>query len=194
MIDMRMDGVWGSYQGCARLRAGSAGLALGLALAVGALFGCGGDGELSTDTVTSLPDGTATGTAHSGRYRLTVVTTSCGGSCPKFQYGPFVMTICDMDDKSSDTVTLTQQDGHLTVTDASSFYVSRLEGGINADGSFDVGGTELQSGVVRVNARARGSIDASGGITGEVKAHGNGEAEGQSINCTGTYALSGVKN
>lgn len=167
-----------------------------LVWALAALVGCGGDSGLSRDVVTSLPDGNATGTALSGQYRVTITTTSCAGACPSFQVlGVFTYSICKVGDvDSNETITTTQTDGHLEVVGDSSLFVQRLVGGVDADGAFDIGGYEAQGeGQVDVTARARGSISQSGLLQATAQARGVGSAEGKSINCVGSYTLSGQR-
>ena len=165
-------------------------------LAFAALAGCGGDSGLSRDVVTSLPDGNGAGTALSGQYRVTINTTSCSGECPSFQVlGVFTYSICEVGAvDSNETITATQTDGHLEVEGDSSLFVQRLVGGVDADGTFDIGGYEAQGeGQVDVTARAEGRITTGGAIQATAQARGVGSAEGKSINCVGSYTLSGQR-
>jgi hypothetical protein len=73
-------------------------------------------------------------------------------------------------------------------------YVQRLKGGVNGNGSFDVGGYEMQQGVdVGVSARVQGQIDADGKIQATARLLGNGTAEGETIACSGTFDVTGVR-
>lgn len=156
--------------------------------------GCGSS-ELDPDVVTNLPPGDANGTAHSGQYQLTILTKTCDGRCPTFQVWGFTVRICSPGNTDTERVTVTQTDGVLEVTElGSSMYVQSLKGGVNTNGSFDVGGYEVQQGVdVGVSARVQGQIDNNGKIQATAKLLGNGTAEGETIACTGTFDITGVR-
>jgi hypothetical protein len=156
--------------------------------------GCG-SGELDRDVVTNLPPGDATGTDHSGEYQLTIRTKSCDGRCPTFQVWGFTVRICSPGNTDTEQVTVTQTDGVLEVTElGSSMYVQSLRGGVNTDGTFDVGGYEIQQGTeVGVAARVQGQIDGSGRIQATARVCGNGSAEGETIACTGTFDVTGLR-
>jgi hypothetical protein len=166
-----------------------------MAALLAATVGCGGSGELSRDEVTSIGPGDATGTDRSGRYRLTVVTAGCVGACPAFQIvGSIYWTICKPGATDRETVMVTQKDGFLEVTGDSSLWVQTMSGGLQVDGRFDVGGYETEAdGEVQITARVKGTIDSSGSIVATARARGVGSAEGKSINCTGTYDVTGAR-
>ena len=160
---------------------------------VAAALGCGGgDGDLGRDVVTSLPDGTASGTAASGTYDIELYTSACSGRCAA-NTGVFTVTVCDVGQRSTATMTAAQTDGHLQVDAAEgSLMVTRLVGGINADDSFDVGGYGTQNGgTVDVTARARGSMGAT--LTGTVEAHAAGSVGSGNLDCRATYDLTGTR-
>lgn len=156
------------------------------------LAACGSDG-LDPDEVKSIPAGDATGSELSGGYRLTIVTERCSGQCPTFNVFGFWVRLCTPGHVDTETVTVAQTDGVLEVLDlGSSMYVNALKGGIYADGTFDVGGYEVQEGVeVGVAARVRGTVTTAGKITATATVFGQGEAEGKTIKCTGTYEVNG---
>jgi hypothetical protein len=154
------------------------------------IAGCG-DGDLSRQAVTSIPDGNAEGTAHSGSYQVDLYTSSCAGACA-LRVFDITFSLCSIGQRAEETIAVSQSDGHLRVDGDSNLYVSRLEGGIDQDGSFEVGGYATQAGgAVEITARVRGSILPAGALVGQALAHGIGSYEGQSIDCHGTYEISG---
>jgi hypothetical protein len=135
----------------------------------------GGSSDLDADVVTSLPPGDATGTAMTGSYRMETITTDCAGTCSTSADG-IIYSACDIGTRLENTVMITQTDGALRIDVDDSDYVSRLEGGLDASGAFDVGGLVTQlgtlagttmTGVGRLRVRGRGldchiEVDASG--------------------------------
>ncbi len=167
-----------------------------LVLAAILMCACGdGTDELAKSAVSGIPPGSTKGSAFSGVYNVTFVTTSCSGQCPTFLGG--LITICREGEKDVEAATVTQLDGKLGVV-SSGLMVNVVAGGVNADGNFDVGGYGTQqSGAVAVTARVHGTLTAGGKISGTVRARGNGVvkdgANDVSIACTGTYTLTGNK-
>jgi hypothetical protein len=157
-----------------------------------AALGCGGDGDLGRDVVTNLPDGTASGTAATGTYDIDLYTSACSGACAA-STGIFTASVCDVGQRNPATMTVVQTDGHLQVDAAAgSLMVTRLEGGIDADDSFDVGGYGTQNGgTVDVTARARGTMGAT--LTGTVNAHATGPVGSAHLDCWATYELTGTR-
>jgi len=157
--------------------------------------GCGSSrDDLSMEVVTNLPDGDGTGSNASGSYIVDLKTESCSGTCPTVAAFGLSFSICQ-EGKTflNKGVTVVQNSGHLDVTVLSSaLYVTELAGGIDQDGDYDVGGatTEL-SGAVQITARVTGTITADHQITGTARAWGFGEVDGTSINCIGTFSLTG---
>lgn len=166
---------------------------LGLGAWLAACGGGGGDGGyLSKDTVTDLPAGDATGSDFSGEYDVELYTSDCSGKCPVIDYGWFTWSICDVGDKDDDVVTIQQTDGRLQVDSDGGLEVTRLIGGINSDGSFDVGGYSTEdSGNVQITARAEGDLSGAT-ITATAKAAAHGTtSDGTRIDCTATYEITG---
>ena len=152
------------------------------------LAGCGGD-ALSSDVVTHLPDGDGMGTASSGTYAVELYTSGCAGKCTYSS-----ASVCDIGQRRSGTLVVTQTGGHLRVEpQESDLVLSRLDGGIWKDGHFDVGGlaTQLGGGVV-ITARASGAIDAARQLTGQAQARADGDVSGEHLDCTATFQLSGA--
>jgi hypothetical protein len=156
--------------------------------------GCGGDSTLDPAVVSALPVGSATGTEGSGKYHIDLYVTACSGNCPQLLYGIFTVSTCDIAHKDSTTATLTQVQGALQVDLPSDILVTRMKGGINLDGSFDVGGVGTQlSGALTVSARANGHLLTDKTLTGSARARGTGTINGVSIDCTAAYDMSGKK-
>ena len=164
-------------------------------MVAGLLGGCsgGGDPALDKDVVTSLPSGDATGSDADGDYQVQLYTSACSGDC-KYTYLGFDVSGCDVGHTDSATLTLTQVDGHLQAdVNGSSLLVTRFEGGLWQDGSFDIGGySTQQAGDIEVTARATGSLSGDT-VTGTAKAHAWGSVDGSGVNCTATYDLTGSR-
>src|SRR5512134_3137938 len=128
------------------------------ALAVAPACGGGGGGDLDPDVVTNLPPGDGTGTAATGRYSMESVTTGCDGSCA-IEVDGFVYSACDIGARQDEDAEVTQTDGALAIDVEDSDYVSQLDGGIDADGSFEVGGlVTQQGGEITITARSIGVL------------------------------------
>jgi hypothetical protein len=159
-----------------------------------ALSGCGdGSGDLSKEAVTSIPPGSAKGTAFGGSYTITLVTTTCSGTCPALG----IFSICSEGAKDTEMATVTQKDGKLEMV-SSGLIVNSVAGGINSDGNFDLGGYGTQgSGAVAITARVTGTIANNGKVTGTARALGVGSVkvgtDTININCSGSYALTGAR-
>jgi hypothetical protein len=165
---------------------------LGLGLALG-LGGCGGAPRgLTPEEVTSLPPGNASGSDVSGDYELEAFFADCDGRCPLV--GPFEVSTCDVGTVGDVDAEITQEDGRLTVDVNSSLLDFRAEGGINADGTFDVGGYATQlGGAVEVIARFSGTVGADGQLVAEGQVLARGEVDGETIDCVGTFELDGSR-
>ena len=134
--------------------------AIHLALvALPALAACeSGDGDLDPDAVTTIPPGDATGSGATGTYLLETITTSCEGDCTT-SLGEIVYSACDIGTRLDSDAEVTQDGGALVIDVDDSDYVSRLEGGLDADGAFEVGGLRTQQGgEVTITARSTGTI------------------------------------
>jgi hypothetical protein len=152
------------------------------------LAGCGGD-SLSADVVTHLPDGDGIGTAMSGSYSVELYTSGCSGHCTVSS-----QSLCDIGQRRAGTLVVTQEGGHLRVEpQESDLVLSRLDGGIWKDGHFDVGGLATQlGGAVVITARAGGSFDGVRHLDGQAHAQAKGSVDGENIDCTATFELSGA--
>lgn len=165
-----------------------------MALLSVAILGCGdGSSDLSREAVTNIPPGSAKGTAFGGSYTMTLVTTTCSGTCPAMG----ILSVCSEGAKDTETATVTQKDGKLEMV-SSGLMVNSVAGGINSDGNFDLGGYGTQgAGAVAITARVTGTIATNGKVTGTARARGVGSVklgtETININCNGSYALTGNK-
>jgi len=160
------------------------------------LAGCDDDDgpDLDRDVVTELPEGNASGNDTSGFYSLELYTSDCSGSCGPVGYFPFSFSLCDVGDEDRTTVRIKQIDGYLEIKDLQGYIVTRLYGGINGDGSFDVGGYGTEhGGEVESTARATGRITGRGEITGDAHSHTEGSYDDDHVDCKATYRITGNK-
>lgn len=156
------------------------------------LAGCGGTSDIDQDVVTNLSDGTATGTGFSGTYKVSLYVSACSGTCPVVTSGLVSISTCDVGFKSSTHLTAVQTDGHLQV-DSTGLLVNRMTGGINGDGSFDVGGFGTQSsGSMKITTRAQGTLKQDGTIVATDRSHGWGTINNVPVDCYATYELTGA--
>jgi hypothetical protein len=166
-------------------------LLAGLSLAtLAALTSCGAPAGLTRTEVENIPPGNATGTDFSGVYSTNANTTSCAGKCPVLNVGIFTLDTCDVGMQNTVHITLQQNGGDLVILDDATNLVTRLEGGINSDGSFTAGGYATQAGgAVEITARVTGKVSADGKITAMAEGYGTGSYMGQTIDCTATYMV-----
>lgn len=144
---------------------------------------CGGgaDGPLDKDGVTGLPTGSGTGAAASGSYQAELRTLGCSGTCPTGS--------CREGSVASGTLSLVQRDGYLSMTAAGAL----LEGGIDADGAYLVGGwTTIQSGAVQQAFRSDG-VYTGNGFSGAIEARRWGTLEGQAVDCTESGTITATR-
>ena len=155
---------------------------------------CGGaPSGLSVDEVLSIPDGTRTGSDLSGGYDIEIRVVDCQGACGPFAVGPFTASVCDVGEIDSDYADALHEGGHLLFD--TGLVPSRYEGGVYADGSFDVGAFATQfGGELEITARGTGTIDGAGNIRAVVESWTRGTVEGQSANCIGTREVTGTRN
>ncbi|MBK9034858.1 MAG: hypothetical protein IPL61_26945 [Myxococcales bacterium] len=156
-------------------------------------LGCGGGpGDLLERVdVADLPPGDATGADATGSYDLTLYTSACAGRCT-VKVGSFTASLCDVGEVDHGGADVTQTDGRL-VLDTSSLALDRLAGGLDGDGTFVVGGWGTQQGgAVEVLIRADGAL-ADGAITGVATARAHGAVDGQAIDCTSSYEVTGAR-
>ena len=157
-----------------------------------ALASCGTD-DLSADVVTHLPDGDGAGNGASGSYAVDLYVRSCEGKCT-YHYAGTTQSVCDVGQRRSSTLMVTQQNGHLRLEPVGSDLVlTRLDGGIWKSGRFDVGGVATQlGGAVVITARATGTLDPTRQLGGQARAHAAGAVQGDSLDCIATFDFSGA--
>jgi hypothetical protein len=152
------------------------------------LAACGGDGlALDRDEVTSIPDGTGTGTAATGLWVGTLTTTSCSGTC--FVRG---FSLCDVGELDEYELDIVQTDGRLVIE--SDLDTPSMAGGIDADGAFRVGGyaTEL-GGMVELLSETTGQLTGDT-FTGTVIASSDGSFDGEAFTCNVEYTTHGERD
>jgi hypothetical protein len=155
------------------------------------LVGCGSTGTLERGDVTDIPPGDAVGSAVSGEYELELYTTDCIGDC-SVDVGSFDVSLCDVGDLDYVDASVTQDDGAL-VLDAEGLVIERLTGGISADGTFEIGGWGTQyGGDVEVVILSTGTASGDD-FSGTAESRGRGEAEGQNVDCTAMYDVTGTR-
>jgi hypothetical protein len=159
-------------------------------LVVVAACGGGAVGDLEPEEVSALPDGDATGMAASGNYELELYTQDCVGRCPVIGTGLGVVSLCDIGEVRYPEIDVTQIDGHLDMK-TYGLFPDRLEGGLNADASFVVGGWGTRYGATIV-VRAEGTV-AGETITGTAETRQYGEYDGTDFDCTIVHELRGTR-
>lgn len=148
-----------------------------------------GDGALTPSDVTGIPPGTATGNAASGLYDVELYTVGCRGAC-EARNGDLTGSICDVGEVENATITVTQLDGDLRM-DVDGLIYDRLEGSLDADGTFVVGGyVTARAGAVEAMVLAEGSVTASA-FAGTGLQRARGSNDGVSFDCVSDYELTG---
>jgi hypothetical protein len=151
---------------------------------------CGGGG-LAREDVADLPPGGGQGASASGSYDIELYTRSCSGKC-SIEVDGFTFGLCDVGEVDTASLEVTQTDGRL-VMDADGLVLDRLSGGIEADGGFTVGGwgTE-EGGAVEVRVLSTGSLTGAV-ITGTAETRAVGSYEGESVDCTAIFDVTGAR-
>jgi hypothetical protein len=158
-----------------------------------ALAGCGSSDTLTREEVENLPAGDATGTSISGDYELEFYTTACKGMCPLIDMGLYSISLCDVGHTDDASVSVTQTDGRLVII-GSSLMVQRMEGGLDQDGSFQVGGYATQSsGSVEVATLSSGSINPQSQLSATAETHAWGAIDQTQVNCTALFEITGQR-
>lgn len=148
-----------------------------------ALSACSdGGGHMSgadPGSVTDIPPGDGVGTSASGEWEAETLVVDCQGACPLVAGD----ATCDVGHREGDDIVLTQEGGVLRIDLDETGVPSRLTGGIDADGSFEVAGygTEL-SGDVEIVALSEGQI-VGDLLEGTLELWGTGAAGGETIDC-----------
>jgi hypothetical protein len=170
---------------------GVVGVVLGLS-ATGCSSGASNP-DLSASSVTSIPNGTGTGTAASGTYSVEIDVTACSGACSTTELGVPVQ-LCTTGSAGTASIIVVQSGGHLTAQATGNLYVNAFAGGINADGSFDIGGLteEIDGASVTVTSRAEGTV-VQDLLSASVVSEGEGTVNGSAINCEQTAQIAGMR-
>jgi hypothetical protein len=158
---------------------------------VPACGGGGGDGDLDPEVVTNLPPGDGTGGGATGVFAMESITTSCDGECTIGGGGGDPgFSVCDVGTRLDETADVTQTDGELVIDIPDSQYVSRLEGGIFADNTFEVGGyVTQQGGEVEITSRVTGTVSGANMTgTGRLRVSGLGASCTIGVDVDGTRA------
>jgi hypothetical protein len=134
------------------------------------------------EDATDISSGSGMGTAASGDYFAEIRTTSCAGTCPAGS--------CREGNVANGMIELVQRDGYLSMTAVGAL----LEGGIERDGSFDVGGlTTLDGGALEQTFRSDG-VHTGNAFNGSISARRRGTtSNGQTIDCTETGIIDGTR-
>ncbi len=160
-----------------------------LAIVVGlGLLGCAGD-VLTPQSVTSIPDGTAVGSAQSGLYTVELRTVGCEGQCGPVAGRP----ICELGQREAEQLRVRQLDGSIRM-EAPRETLAPLEGGADQDGSFEVGAyaEPRGSGPARL-VHARGSINELGELVGTAVVRTTGTMGGEAVDCVAVQELAGAR-
>ncbi|MGH1347710.1 MAG: hypothetical protein ACRBN8_39510 [Nannocystales bacterium] len=161
------------------------------------------DEYLSRDVVESIPDGDAAGDTFSGSYQTRATVISCVGDCGPIETGGTSYAVCERDAESVEWITAYQEDGTLRVDldddghigiNLDGYIPVRLEGGIDSDGSWDVGGHGTKfGGELESTARARGTVGVGEPLEGTVEVHVFGVVAQTETDCYMTQRLVSVE-
>lgn len=158
----------------------------------GAESDAGGD-ELDRAVVTSLPEGDAQGVAFSGSYETLTTAQSCVGECGAIETGGTTSVVCSPYAETVEWITVYQEDGSLRIDldddghigiNLEGYVPVRLNGGIDADGSWEVGGYGTKfGGKLESTARIRGTYEDGEPLGGTVEVHVFGVVGEAEIDC-----------
>src|SRR5262245_2630697 len=142
---------------------GSAGAVIAACLLGTACGGAGDPDDLAPQAVTRIAPGNATGIAASGRYAISLKTIACSGPCPVAidVLGLFVVHYCENDWSYDYRTDVKQSDGNLRIDVEppllGSAPVGHLDGGIELDARFEIGGAKTdEQGKLVTTMRAQG--------------------------------------
>jgi len=151
------------------------------------------DDELDREVVTSLPEGDAKGDGFSGSYETLMTALSCVGECGPIETGGTTSVVCSPYAESVEWITAYQEDGSLRIDldddghigiNLDGYVPVRLNGGIDADGTWDVGGYGTKfGGSLESTARVRGTMQEGEPLEGTVQVHVFGVVGETEIDC-----------
>jgi hypothetical protein len=158
---------------------------------LGGVFG----GDLSERDVTDLPEGDASGSKWTGQYNVEIYTVACDGECGPISFGYYTVSMCDVGDTDSEWLEVDQSDGALDLELDDP--ISRYQGGVYSDDSFEAGGYGTDyGGDIEMAALLEGTFTIQG-LTATATSHiwGDTEIDGESvhIDCTGEYEVDGQR-
>ncbi len=157
------------------------------------------DEYLDRDVVENIPEGDAAGDGLSGSYQTRASVVSCAGACGPIDNGGTTYVVCERDAESIEWITVYQEEGALRVDldddghigiNLDGYVPVRLHGGVDADGSWDVGGYDTKfDGSLEATARARGTVEPGAPFEGTVEVHVVGVVADTKTDCHMTHRL-----
>jgi len=161
------------------------------------------DEPLDRDVVESVPEGDAVGDDFSGSYETLATAVACVGECGPIEAGGTTSVVCSPYAESKEWITLFQEDGSLRIDldddghigiNLDGYVPVRLNGGIDSDGTWDVGGYGTKyGGRLESTARIRGMVQAGEPLEGTVEVHIFGVVEDTETDCHMTQRLVSVE-
>lgn len=158
-----------------------------------------GDTYLDREVVESVPEGDAVGDGFSGSYETRATAQACVGECGPIEVGGTMSVVCSPYAESEEWITAYQEDGSLRIDldddghigiNLDGYVPVRLNGGINADGTWDVGGYGTKfGGRLESTARVRGTVQEGEPLAGTVEVHVFGTVDETEIDCQMTSSL-----
>ena len=161
-----------------------------LLLSLGCLPDLFGPDPLDPDEVTSIPAGTASGDDFAGEYDVEIYTEGCEGECGPITMSFWTVSFCDVGDRDSEWLEVRQSDGELEVelSDDISYYT----GGVDADGSMEIGGYATEyGGDVELVARVEGRFEGDE-LVATAQSRIWGTVEDVELDCYGSYRIEGA--
>ena len=151
-------------------------------------------GDNAIEHAMSVPPGNATGTDRSGEYSVEIYTASCEGRCGAVD-GGWTISFCDVGQRDMESFTAKQEDGELQIDGDDDNYVSRYTGGVDSDGTFEVGGyaTSL-GGAIEATAFVEGSFEEKAKLQAVADIHIWGTYDEESVDCFATYEVEGDRS
>ncbi|HET9956827.1 MAG TPA: hypothetical protein VFQ61_20165 [Polyangiaceae bacterium] len=166
------------------MKSGNSGVGCAVVAGLVLSMGCGGTDEpprtLSPADVTGLPAGDASGTSFTGAYMLTKSSvTECNcrvGPCSKLH------------GSQGDLFTLRQTGGALNIVLRSRTGEQTYDGGINRDGSFQVGSATVDAPYTSYSLLS-GTVSAGVSMAATSYNTFTGKVDGEDFDCDATAAL-----
>ena len=163
----------------------TAALALGAFFTASCLQNTPTRDDLSQTEVMNIPAGNATGTGFTDTYMVTRTTRACMGSCLA-ALGPLAIRLCRVDESVMRSVNATQANGAIVFM-VENETPSTLRGGIDGDGTFDVGGATTGD-YGNVTARVEGTI-SNRMLVANGRSRTVGSYMNQPVDCIAVYDI-----